>query len=97
MKLILPFPFSFVAPGLRILQDFAGICRGNLLIWFGISSGLETQDLAGKPMGVRLPASAPSFSVNDLRPIFLLASFPLSASSCALGVADCCGSIGMSI
>jgi hypothetical protein len=36
-------------------------------------------------MGVRLPASAPSFSVNDLRPIFLLASFPLSASSCALG------------
>jgi hypothetical protein len=31
-----------VASGLRILQDFAGICRCNLLIWFRINSGLET-------------------------------------------------------
>jgi hypothetical protein len=34
--------FSLVARKLRILQDFAGIRRGNPMILFGISSGLET-------------------------------------------------------
>jgi len=36
------FLFSLVARELRILQDFAGICPGNLMKLFGISSGLET-------------------------------------------------------
>jgi len=43
MELVLTFLFSLVAPGLRILQDFAGFCRLILLKFFRVSTGWATQ------------------------------------------------------
>jgi hypothetical protein len=36
------FPVQSGCAGVADLEDFAGICRGNLMILFGISSGLQT-------------------------------------------------------
>ena len=44
IKLISRFLFIPVASGLRILQDFAGICRAILLKFFRVSTGLATHN-----------------------------------------------------
>ena len=44
IKSLLQFVVDLVARGLRILQDFAGICRGILLKSFGVSIGLATHN-----------------------------------------------------
>ncbi len=44
IELISPFRFSLVASGLRILQDFAGICRAILLKFFRVSTGWATHN-----------------------------------------------------
>jgi len=52
MKLIIPFLFSLGARVVRILQDFAGICRAILLKLRRISRRGATLD---QPIGVRIP------------------------------------------
>jgi len=57
---VLLFLFGLVASGLRILQDFAGICRGKRLIFFVFRVREGTLD---QHIGVRIPGGQPSLNL----------------------------------
>jgi hypothetical protein len=59
MKSVLSFLFILVASGLRVLQDFAGICRGKLGISFVFG-------VRGRTHNLLVPGSNPGGPTNQI-------------------------------